>query len=149
VFAAVMADRADWDAGTRAQRQLALAADAEVRRRHPGQRFTTVRSAEKLPVVPAQREELTLTTEEPSAPMGQWIKDLAAGHRAFADQLAERQSMTIPSEDPDYGDLGLAFPPWTGLHKDAILQPPKPEIRPSAQVLERAMGRDAELEAAE
>jgi hypothetical protein len=149
VFAAVMADRADWEAATRAQRQLALAADAEVRRRHPGQRFTTVRSAEKLSGIPAQREELTLTTEEPSAPMGQWIKDLAAGHRAFADQLAERQSMTIPSEDPDYGDLGLAFPPWTGLHKDAILQPPKPEIRPSAQVLERAMGRDAELEAAE
>jgi hypothetical protein len=149
VFATVMADRADWEAATRAQRQLALAADAEVRRRHPGQRFTTVRSAEKLPDIPAQREELTLTTEEPSAPMGQWIKDLAAEHRAFADRLAERQSMTIPSEDPDYGDLGLAFPPWTGLHKDAILQPPKPEIRPSAQVLERAMGQDAELEAAE
>ena len=76
--------------------------------------------------------------------MGQWIKDLAAGHRAFADQLAERQSMTIPSEDPDYGDLGLAFPAWTGLGKDAILQPPKPEIRPSAQVLQRAAGRDAD-----
>jgi AAA domain len=149
VFAAVMADRADWEAATRAQRQLAIAADAELRRRHPGQRFTTVRSAEKLPVDPAQRDELTLTPEEPSVEMGQWIKDLAAGHHAFADRLADRQSMTIPSEDPDYPDLGLAFPAWTGLHKDAILQPPKPEIRPSAQVLERAMGRDAELEAAE
>jgi hypothetical protein len=40
VFAAVMADRADWDAATRAQRHLAVAADAEIRRRHPGQRFT-------------------------------------------------------------------------------------------------------------
>jgi hypothetical protein len=46
VFAAVMADRADWDAATRAQRHLAVAADAEVRRRHPGQRFTPLRSAE-------------------------------------------------------------------------------------------------------
>jgi hypothetical protein len=39
VFATVMADRADWDQATRQQRQLAVAADAELRRRHPGQRF--------------------------------------------------------------------------------------------------------------
>ena len=36
VFAGVMADRADWEAATRAQRHLAVAADAELRRRHPG-----------------------------------------------------------------------------------------------------------------
>jgi hypothetical protein len=35
VFAATMADREDWDLATRAQRQLAIAADAELRRRHP------------------------------------------------------------------------------------------------------------------
>ena len=35
VFATTMADRADWDAATRAQRHLAVAADAELRRRHP------------------------------------------------------------------------------------------------------------------
>ena len=46
--------------------------------------------------------------------MGQWIKDLAAAHRTFADRLADRQSLTIPAEDPDYGDLGQAFPAWTG-----------------------------------
>ncbi len=33
VFATVMADRADWEAATRAQRHLAVAADAELRRR--------------------------------------------------------------------------------------------------------------------
>jgi hypothetical protein len=35
VFAAVMADQADWDAASRSQRHLAVAADAEIRRRHP------------------------------------------------------------------------------------------------------------------
>ena len=55
----------------------------------------------------------------------------------------------IPSEDPDYGDLGQAFPPWPGPARDAILQPPKPEIRPSPQVLERAADRDADWEAAD
>ena len=53
----------------------------------------------------------------------------------------------VPSEDPDYGDLGQAFPSWTEPSKGAILQPPKPEIRPSARVLERAQDRDADREA--
>lgn len=30
--------------------------------------------------------------------MGQWIKNLTAGRRTFADRLADRQSQTIPSE---------------------------------------------------
>ena len=34
------------------------------------------------------------------------------GRRTFADRLADRQSVTIPSEDADYGDLGQAFPSW-------------------------------------
>jgi conjugative relaxase-like TrwC/TraI family protein len=147
-FATTMADRADWDQATRQQRQLAVAADAELRRRHPDQRFPPLRSAEPEPATQAQRDELTMTAGEETKETGQWIKNLAAEHRMFADKLADRQSMTIPSEDPDYGDLGQAFPPWKGRGKDAILQPPKPEIRPSARVLERAADRDRDIEAA-
>jgi hypothetical protein len=55
----------------------------------------------------------------------------------------------IPSEDPDYGDLAQAFPPWLGPASDAILQPPQPEIGPSPQLLERDTDRDADLEAAD
>ena len=57
VFAQTMADRADWDQATRAQRQLAVAADAELRRRHPGQYFSPLRSAEPEPATqrPARR----------------------------------------------------------------------------------------------
>jgi hypothetical protein len=81
--------------------------------------------------------------------MGQLITDLAAAHRTFTERLAERQSLTIPSPDPGYGDLGQAFPAWPRPGRDAILQPPKPEIRPSAQVLERAADRDVDWEAAD
>ena len=149
VFAAVMADRADWDAATRAQRQMAVAADAELRRRHPDQHFSPLRSAEPEPITPAQRAELTLTAREETQGMGQWIKDLAAGHRTFAERLADRQSLKIPSEDPGYSDLGRAFPPWPRPARDAILQPPKPEIPPSPQVLQRVADRDADWEAAD
>jgi hypothetical protein len=86
---------------------------------------------------------------EPPGEMGQWIKDLAAAHRTFAERLADRQNLKIPSEDPHYGDLGQAFPSWPRPSRDAILQPPKPEIRPSLQVLERAADRDSDWEAAD
>ena len=148
VFATTMADRTDWEQATRQQRHLAVAADAELRRRHPDQQFAPLRSAEPQPATQAQRDELTMTAGEETKEMGQWIKNLAAEHQTFADKLAEQQSITIPSEDPDYGDLGQAFPPWKGRAKDAILQPPKPEIRPSARVLERAADRDRDVEAA-
>ena len=100
VFAGTMADRADWDTATRAQRHLALVADAELRRRHPGQDFFPLRSAEPEPATDSQRAELTLTAGQPPGEMGQWITDLAAAHRTFAERLADRQSLTIPAEDP-------------------------------------------------
>ena len=149
IFAATMDDRADWDTATRAQRHLAVAADAELRGRHPDQHYPPLRSAESQPATGAQRDELTLPAGEQIPEMSQWIKDLAATHRTFAGTLAERQSMTVPSEDPDYGDLGQAFPPWPRPAGYAIVQPPKPEICPSPRVLQRAADRDAGPEAAD
>ena len=123
---------------------LSVAADAELRRRHPGQYYAPLRSAEPAPATSAQRVELTMTAGEETAEMGQWIRGLAAGRRTFADRLADRQSQTIPSEDPDYGDLGQAFPPWRRPAREAILQPPLPEIPPSPQILQHATDRNAD-----
>ena len=134
---------------TRQQRHRAVAADAELRRRHPGQHYPPLRSAEPELATDAQRDELTLTAGERPGEMGSWIKDLAAGHRRFAERLAGRQSMKVPSQDPGYGDFGPAFPACTGPGRDANLQPPKPEIPPSPQILQRVMDRDADWEAAD
>jgi hypothetical protein len=149
VFAATMTDRADWENATVQQRHLAVAADAELRRRHPDQHYPPLRSAEPQPATDGRRDDLAITAGELTGEPGQWIKDMAAAHRTFTDRLADRQSLRIPSEDPDYGDPGQAFPPWPGPGKDAILQPPKPEIRPAAQILERVIDRDADWEAAD
>ena len=148
-FAAVMADPADWDAATRAPRHLAVAADAELRRRHPARRYPPLRSAEPPPATQAQRAELTPAAGQQIPEAGQWIKDLTAQRHAFADRLADRQSQMIPAEDPDYGDLGQAFSPWPASARDAILQPPKPEVQQSERVLERALEPDLDLEAAD
>ena len=149
VFADTMADRDDWEKAAVHQRHLAVAADAELRRRHPEEHYPPLRSPEPEPATSDQREELTMTAGEETRETWQWIKDLAAAHRTFADRLADRLSLRIPSQDPDYGDLGQAFPPWPGPGNDAILQPPKPEIRPYPQVLQRAADRDADYEAAD
>jgi hypothetical protein len=149
VFAATMADRTEWERATRHQRQLAVSADAELRRRHPDQRWPPLRSAE--PRLGAQPHDanadpyLAQNTED----AGQWTSELAAQHREFADKLAERQSLTIPAEDPDFQASSLAIPVWAQPGKDAILQPPKPQIRPSEQILKRIADRDPHLEAAD
>ncbi|HEX6520770.1 MAG TPA: hypothetical protein VF070_12285 [Streptosporangiaceae bacterium] len=148
VFAAVMADRADWDQSTRQQRQLAIAADTELRRRHPGKRCPPLRSAEPAPATEAQRDQLSLTVGETISDMGQWIRELAEQRSEFADRLAERQSLMIPAEDPDYEDLGPAFPASTGTSREAILQPPRPQIQPAARILDRSADRDPDMEAA-
>jgi hypothetical protein len=149
VFAAVMADRQQWETATRQQRQLAVAADSELHRRHPGQQFPPLRSAEPDPATKQQRAELTLTAVQDIPQLGQWITDLAAQHRTFAGRLAERQSLKVLAEDPSYEDRSPAFSAWTGLDKDAILQPPRPQIQPSPRILERVTGRDPDMEAAE
>jgi hypothetical protein len=55
----------------------------------------------------------------------------------------------VPSEDPGWEDLGHAFPGWNPPGRDAILQPPKPEIQPAAKILELAKEPERGREAAD
>ena len=55
----------------------------------------------------------------------------------------------VPSEDPDWGDLGEAFPAWQTPGRDAILQPPKLQIPPSAKIPQLVREGDTEPEAAD
>jgi hypothetical protein len=45
-----MADRQDWEHATAASRHLAIAADTELRRRHPDHKIEPLRSAETVPL---------------------------------------------------------------------------------------------------
>ena len=93
------------------------------------------------------RAKLTLAAGDQIPQLGQWITDLAAQRREFAHRLASRQSLMTPAEDPDYQDPGPAFAAWTGADRDAILQPPRPQIQPSMRMVERVTDRDLDLEA--
>jgi hypothetical protein len=99
-----------------------VTADSELRRRHPEQRLEPLRSAEPEPA------------DEPPT---------SAGRAAFRERLQERQGVMVPAEDPDLEPLGEAWPGLHGRQRDAVLQPPKPDLRPSPQVTERLPDREA------
>jgi hypothetical protein len=136
--AQAMADRQDWEHTTAASRHLVIAADTELRRRHPGHKIEPLRSAEP---VPATDTEPDGTPSETATLTG----DLAAQHHTLRQRTGQRQHQMTPRKDLDWAALGDTLPTWWAPQPDAILRPPKPEITPSAKILQP----DAGLEAAD
>jgi hypothetical protein len=144
-----MADRQEWEQVTARSRQLAIAADAELRRRHPDRKIEPLRSAEPALVSHTEREQLQPVLDTVLAEPADRIRDRAAEHQAFRAKLDERQRLVMPSEDLDWDGLGEALPSWRASRRDPILQPPKPQIMPSARILQLTAEPDAEPEAAD
>lgn len=128
----VMAERNLWDKLTEGGRRLAVQADLELRRRYPGRKIRPLETAE--PQAPGE------FTVEPG-----WLAELNEQRRVFREELEARQNVMVPPEDPDWEDDGPAWQVWEA-QRDAILQPPKPEIRPAEGALEAAHQRDTEPE---
>ena len=140
-LAQAMADRQDWEHTTAASRHLAISADTELRRRHPHYKIEPLRSAEPAPGTDTERHGKLPET-------GAWIRDLAAQHHAFREKLNQRQHLLMPGEDLPWAAFSGTLPSWWAPRRDAILQPPKPEITPSATILQLAAEHDIEPEAA-
>ena len=139
-LAQAMADRQEWEHATAGSRHLAIAADTELRRRHPGRKIEPLRSAEPAPVTDTERDGRPSQTATR-------IGDLTAQHHAFRQRTGQRQHPRTSRKDPDWAALGDTLPSWWTPHPDAILRPPKPEITPSAKILQLTAEQDIELEA--
>ena len=124
IFANTMTDRQQWERATEQTRHMAVAADAELRRRHPDRQIEPLRSAE--PAVSAEFQHPDLIPHQRNGETAR-IRDLEVQRQAFCGGEA----------CPDLR------PPW----RDAILQPPRPQITPSAEILELAAEHDNEPEA--
>jgi hypothetical protein len=149
IFAQTMADRQEWEHATTHSRRLAIAADAELRRRHPNWRIKPLHSAEPIPVSDTDRKQLTQAPDQKIGEIAAWVRDLAAQCQEFREKFAERQGLMVPSEDPAWGNLGDTCPAWQARGRDAILHPPKPQITPSAKILQFVQEHDADLEASD
>ena len=146
-LAQTMEARRDWEHATEQTRHLAIAADSELRRRNPDERFEPLRSGEPV-VTDKERDQLTLTSGAESYETPEWITRLAAERRAVRERLDERKGVRVPSQDPDYEDQGEAWPAWTARDRDAILQPPRPQMQPAPAIAERNSQAHLKREAA-
>ena len=144
-FARATADRQEWEQATAGSRRLAIAADTELRRRYPYGKIEPLRSAEPAPVSSAKRQHPDLTPQQGSSETAR-MGDLTVQRQAFRAAMNE-QGQRVPGEDLTWANLGEASPASRTPWRDAILQPPRPQITPSAEILELAAEHDIEPEA--
>ena len=144
-FAQAMTDRQEWEQATAGSRRLAIAADTELRRRHPYRKIEPLRSAEPAPASGAERQHPDLTPQQRSGETAR-MSDLTVQRQAFRAAMNEHRQ-PVPGEDATRANLGEASPASRTPWRDAILQPPKPQITPSAEILQLAAEHDIEHEA--
>jgi hypothetical protein len=141
--------RAEWEKTTEQGRHLAVAAHSEYMRRHPDAQLEPLRSAE--PPQPGETEQAELQPQperaEHLAP--QWVTELAERNRAAMARIDEHRGLRVPSEDHEWEDEGLAWPDEVRRERDAVIQPPKPEITPAEPVAQAATAQATAREAGE
>jgi hypothetical protein len=69
------------------------------------------------------------------------VREIADWNRQRQAELDERASQTVPDEDPDYEDITPAWNRITSRDREAILQPPPPQIPPADKVPDLARQR--------
>jgi conjugative relaxase-like TrwC/TraI family protein len=144
-FAQAMAGRREWEHATARSRLLAIAADAELRRRHPDRKIEPLRPAEPAPASDADCQHPDLIPHQRNGQTAP-IRDLEVQQQTFPAAMNERQRL-ISSKDAARSALSGASPNLRTRWPEAILQPPKPQITPSAEILQLATEHDIEPEA--
>jgi conjugative relaxase-like TrwC/TraI family protein len=168
VLDAALRDQREGEHEKRRQLDLAEAADAELRRRQPGQPWPPLRTVEPAPEASLVPDRVHARGHETGVPgfqaggghgretqpsvaateleeASRLLGDLAAHHDSTA-RHAERPNPAAP-ESPRLGHAGPAFPLGTAKRRTAILQPPALEIPPSPWIMERTADRDLDREA--
>jgi len=168
-LAAAQATRIEWERMTGQTRRVAMAADVELRRRHPEEFIEPLRSAEPegITVQPtaeasehpapdgagqpgsapgtaeesAAREALGLTPERAAEEIPAQLQRVREAARRAQDLLDGMRGMRMPALDDDL-EPGQAWDILAGRDRDAILQPPAPDVPPSPAVT-RLAGRAA------
>jgi hypothetical protein len=146
-LARAIADRQEWEHATEQSLHLAIAADSELRRRHPDRKIEPLRSAAPTPAGATERERLYVASHQDLGETTAWIRNLTAQHQAFRAKIKERRRSLVPNAELGWADLSEAFPTWYSPSRKAILQPPKPQIAPSTKILWLSREKDLEWEA--
>jgi hypothetical protein len=146
-LAATQKDRHRWQTITDQPRRLAIAADNELRRRHPGPKLPPLRSVEPEPVTDAEQTQLDLTPGGQIPEIAQWITDLKQRHAAVAQTIADRRNASRARQLDRAAYPSEPLPYLVPIWADAILQPPKPVIKPFQAGIQHSRVTDWEPEA--
>jgi conjugative relaxase-like TrwC/TraI family protein len=156
--------RRQWEVLTEPTRRIAVAADLELRRRHPDADLDLLTSAEPGGGIPAgqkpqpseaawapQRDvlghaALGLTPDTVNDAIPVQLDRIRESMRAAQARIDDLRDTRVPSEDPDEMGLGLAWDVLARRERDAILQPPRPQITPASEIIRRAHERTAARE---
>ena len=187
-LAEVQETRQQWAALTEPTRRMAVAADLELRRRHPDMALEPLKSAEPAGITltapgSALRDDALVEetlfgvpwTPEPDAGLEEVVRDAdletrreAAGQQALGltaeavdddipatilrirenarnaqEDIDRLRGMPQFAEDDDATYLGNAWGSFADHDREAIIQPPKPEMLPAREIVERAHGVSA------
>jgi hypothetical protein len=63
---------------------------------------------------------------------------VAEARERFRERAEARLGLQVLSDHPDYEPEGEAWPAWQLRDREAVLQPPKPQIRSAAEVVRQA-----------
>ena len=191
-LAAVHETRRQWEALTEPSRRVAVAADIELRRRHPDMKLEPLKSGEPVGIVlrkqdqrpsrevwvqepldgpehpaseevdraggtdrpltaeqreAASREALGLTADAVHEGIPEQVLRIRENVRVAQARIDDLRNTRVPSEDHDGEDLGRAWDVLGRRERDAIVQPPKADVVPAREILQRARDRVAEQEA--
>ena len=144
-FARGTTERQEWEHATARPRRLAIAADAELRRRHPDQKIEPLRSAEPAPASEAGAQHPDLIPQQRTGEVAR-IRDPEAQRQTFNAVMNERRMLALSQEVAWGGPVAASSDPSTPS-PNAILQPPAPQITPSVEILQLAAEHDIEPEA--
>ncbi|HET9972119.1 MAG TPA: hypothetical protein VFQ68_28060, partial [Streptosporangiaceae bacterium] len=139
------ADRQEWEQVTAGARRLAIAADAELRRRYSGQRIEPLRSAEPTRIDDPRLDHLQRTSSGMFPETETGTSDLIPRRQAARAGIEEPSPPLGLGRDPVIHNSDTpSFPAWKAYGQDAILQPPKSEVIPSDRILQLATEHDTE-----
>ena len=139
-LAQAMADRQEWEHATASSRHLAIAADAELRRRHPGRKIEPLRSAEPSP---CQRHRTRRWPSRGRQPGSATLPRSTCIPRENGQQTAPDDAPRGPGLDCPRRHLARLV----GAAPGCDLAAAQAEITPSAKILQLAADHDIELEA--
>ncbi len=137
--------RAAWEETTEPTRRVAMAADAELRKRHPDMRLKALASAEPAGAFgEATTSTLGLTPETAAEPVPEPVREVTETARQAQEELDRIRSMPEPGEDEEELSPGEAWARIIGRQRESVLQPTVQPVPPAPEIAGKDESREAE-----